>query len=707
MFRKFLASAGATLFGMSSACAAFAPAPQLQSQPVTIDDLATRAHIVLAAMSPDGRRAAYLIARGNPARDSYAMTLHAVATEPKSSPALIASYELGGGDVFDDHGQLRPSAGGLCWSAQNELLFTDKGGEQMRLLAWTPGGPGVRVVLEHHDKILLDDCDRVQQAMTVLTRDVIAPNIASEGGVGDYSWRMTDEDRFYGERPNLKSGPFVRDQKWSVMFDEKGSASVQAAGEPQQRWQREPPWKPYERPYTPGAEVVDTQSEQTFPDDQVASPNGSRVAFVQYRATNLDQPGASDTDVSIVLSSDGKASTLVPASRRNLSIVGWAGDQGPVYFLETHHDGSALHRVALSGRISAITGSSGLFEKPCKRFGRRCQVMGGNGRLALLIRSTNTTPDELVLVDLRHGGGVHALAAPNAGFHAKQLPAVRFYELENLRGKAWGRLYLPTDYRSGSRYPLVITLYLSSPGFHASIGDEVPILPLTASGIAVFAMNAASLGWGSKSGDFRVELERVEEPLRGLHWIIEKLTEQGIIDPRRVGITGLSYGAEIAMYAYGKTNRFAAVSTASASWNPSLFALGGRLYAQTLLERGLTATGDEAGLKNWNQLAVSLKPRPDLPPLLIQSSEGEEVFTAPTWTELRLAGAPVEWYDYPEAESGHVKARPANKWWVYRRNLDWFRFWLQDYVDPVAEKSEQYQRWRQLRELRDAQGTAR
>jgi hypothetical protein len=33
------------------------------------------------------------------------------------------------------------------------------------------------------------------------------------------------------------------------------------------------------------------------------------------------------------------------------------------------------------------------------------------------------------------------------------------------------------------------------------------------------------------------------------------------------------------------------------------------------------------------------------------------------------------------------------------RNLDWFRFWLQDYEDAVPEKEGQYARWRKLREL--------
>jgi hypothetical protein len=87
--------------------------------------------------------------------------------------------------------------------------------------------------------------------------------------------------------------------------------------------------------------------------------------------------------------------------------------------------------------------------------------------------------------------------------------------------------------------------------------------------------------------------------------------------------------------------------------------------------------------------------------LLLQSPDDEENFTVPTWFRLRRAGAPVEWYEYPN--EGHVKRSPANKWWVFERNLDWFRFWLKDEEDNNPAKREQYQRWRAFREMQRLQ----
>jgi hypothetical protein len=61
---------------------------------------------------------------------------------------------------------------------------------------------------------------------------------------------------------------------------------------------------------------------------------------------------------------------------------------------------------------------------------------------------------------------------------------------------------------------------------------------------------------------------------------------------------------------------------------------------------------------------------------------------------------PVELYYYPneQHQPDHPQARIAS----LQRNVDWYRFWLQDYEEPDPAKKEQYKRWEHLRELRDA-----
>jgi hypothetical protein len=49
----------------------------------------------------------------------------------------------------------------------------------------------------------------------------------------------------------------------------------------------------------------------------------------------------------------------------------------------------------------------------------------------------------------------------------------------------------------------------------------------------------------------------------------------------------------------------------------------------------------------------------------------------------------------------HQKFQPRHKLAVYRRNLDWFRFWLLDEEDADPAKQSQYATWREMRSAKD------
>jgi hypothetical protein len=71
------------------------------------------------------------------------------------------------------------------------------------------------------------------------------------------------------------------------------------------------------------------------------------------------------------------------------------------------------------------------------------------------------------------------------------------------------------------------------------------------------------------------------------------------------------------------------------------------------------------------------------------------------YAALRYLKKPV---DLIMLQSGtHVMTNPTQRLASETINVDWFRFWLQDYEDPAPEKAEQYKRWRELRTLRDAE----
>jgi hypothetical protein len=661
---------------------------------VSIDDLVTRGRIVLAAISPDGRYAAWLTARANPRKDAYEMTIELIDVQFGSVSHILAKYDLDGGETFDHLGSLRPAAGGLRWTSSGVLVFTEMSGPKACLVSWNPINNTRRTILDGHDRILLSDSDRSEERIAALALDVVSPTDVGWDGIADKAWRIEDHDRFYGEAINPKIGSFVRTQELAILVDDNAHASVETAGPPKHEWERLVRTTAHTSTHTI-RRVVETDGERVFPYSVVPSPKGARSAFVRIRYVDIDKPDGGWTEAGVSITDGANERELVAPTRSHREILGWGKEEGPIYFLETSGTQSVVNAVSIDGRVSEIKRTSAKFEKPCSHLARRCQVLSSDGSVALLLRSTNVTPDELVHIDL-HQGTVKTVSEPNKSFATRKLPEVRFYRINNAASKAWGHLYLPTDYRRGVRYPLVVTQYLSDPGFYASVGDEMPILALTAKGFAVFALHLPG-GSASATGDIEFEFRRVKRPLEDLAWIIETLANEGFIDRKRVGLSGLSYGAEVAMYAYWRSDLFATLSTASASWDPSLFALGGADYARSLMKRGLGPAGDNDAMNAWRKLAAGLNARANLPPLLIQGAEGERTYTAPTWTALRLARAPIEWFDYPESESGHVKARPANKWWVYTRNVDWFRFWLQGHEESGAAKVEQYKRWRAMR----------
>ena len=51
----------------------------------------------------------------------------------------------------------------------------------------------------------------------------------------------------------------------------------------------------------------------------------------------------------------------------------------------------------------------------------------------------------------------------------------------------------------------------------------------------------------------------------------------------------------------------------------------------------------------------------------------------------------------------HVMTNPIQRLAAETSNVEWFRFWLQGYEDPAAEKGGQYRRWEKLCDLQVAQ----
>ena len=169
-------------------------------------------------------------------------------------------------------------------------------------------------------------------------------------------------------------------------------------------------------------------------------------------------------------------------------------------------------------------------------------------------------------------------------------------------------------------------------------------------------------------------------------------------DIRRVGLTGYSRGTEIVAYAITHTKLFRAVSGAAGDDSPYFYYMAPKVVQDNFSRDGVGGWPEGKSKENWKLIAPELNANRIDAPVLNNDPDSEFLADLALYTSLRELGKPVELYIYPK-ELHHVN-QPKHRYQIYERNLDWFRFWLKSEESPDPAKSEQYKRWRQLRELK-------
>ena len=262
-----------------------------------------------------------------------------------------------------------------------------------------------------------------------------------------------------------------------------------------------------------------------------------------------------------------------------------------------------------------------------------------------------------------------------------------------------GKLYLPPR-RSDERLPFFVNYY-ACPGYlRGGQGDEWPLAPMAAAGIAALCIDAP------RGGDPHDAVRRYNLGLSGVRSAIDLLASRGIVDPARVGMGGLSFGAEVAMWTAKSSDLIAAVSIASGLLEPGYYWLNGVRgrdnHANLMRAWGLGAPDETP--ERWRLLSPALNVEHIRAPVLMQLPEQEGATVRELYARLTHSPTPTELYLFPHEP--HIKVQPRHIYSVNVHNLDWFRFWLQGYVDPDPAKAEQYRRWYALGLRRQASSLA-
>lgn len=379
---------------------------------------------------------------------------------------------------------------------------------------------------------------------------------------------------------------------------------------------------------------------------------------------------------------------------RNGSEVVFARGEGPRYqdtALYAWRVGSLTARLILR-TANKLTDSS--------NYEWRCTI--AHDRLICFYEKPDY-PRRLVGVDMR-SGTIETIFDPNSNFSRFNLgPAPRRLQISTRAGvETHGYLVLPPEPNVSARAPLVVVTYRCSQFLRGGTGDEYPIYPLAAQGFAVLCYSAADVDydrlaheqigayakWSRGPGD--PEKRRVQDALDSA---ITQLDQMGVIDPTRVGLTGLSFGAEITHFALFNMPRLAAAIASGPSLEPMGYYLKSAAQRDQMRSWGLGAP--HATPARWRGLALSENVGRVRSPLLLNVADHEMLLTLQPAVALSDAGRAVEMYVHPDEY--HIKWQPTHRLAIYSRNVEWMNFWLQGREDPAPEKVEQYKRWRAMR----------
>ncbi|HEX3423753.1 MAG TPA: Atxe2 family lasso peptide isopeptidase [Sphingomicrobium sp.] len=309
---------------------------------------------------------------------------------------------------------------------------------------------------------------------------------------------------------------------------------------------------------------------------------------------------------------------------------------------------------------------------------------------AYCVAASAASPPRLVAIDL-DGGHSAVLYDPNELWRQTYAPRVEQLRWKTAEGASVAGTLLTPAGSSQHPAPLFINYYSCDGFLRGGEGDEWPIPSLLESGFAVACVNAAPFT-GPQDG-----VATYQTGLEAVRALINLLEHRGLIDRNKVAMGGFSFGSEVATWVALHSNLLASLSIASAQSDPTGYwfdAIGATDRTKMIRKVWGLGTPEETPGR-WKQVSPALNAERIRAPILLQLPEQEARRIPEFYGRLTGSLTPAELYAYPDED--HLKVQPRHRLAVNERNLDWFRYWLQDYRDPDSRKAAQYVRWDKMR----------
>lgn len=655
---------------IAAASVAFAPTP-----PPSVTALIETIDLTTPVLSPDGKRVAFRQGRASLNSNRYEISWWTVAVDGSAAPVKASE---GGTALWKTEGV--PVVEAPIWSSDSgSFFYRALRDQQVQVWRARVDGGGARPVTQDDadvDRFFLQGADRLVYAVRATRAELLntEQRLYDNGVLMDafvdpaqtlfnaveVNGRMSVE-RFSGRWFQRDSLAFQTPERFRTI-DLNTSLLVETDA-------ADRPGRPAPPDVFAALKVRSSAHSDHFGEARITSGGGLAHLEVQR------------PDGAVVSCSADICGAITP------SWLAWRPGHDEVVFagMDARHE-TVLATWSVGGSQRTVTRTFGQLDGGWVR--EPCTI---SENAAVCVYAAAMSPPRLERIDLASGAR-RVLAAPNGMEIEDKTLEARHLVWKDGAGRTFSGEYIAPA--GAQRAPLFVNYYNCDGYLRGGVGDEWPFLTFAKAGIAALCINTTR--------DPKAELDAVADydvALGGVTAAIDRLDHEGRIDRHRVGMGGLSFGTEVTVWVARKSNLLAAASISSVLIEPAYYWLNGVAGRDIHdgLKRAWKLGAPEDTPERWKLISPALSVEEIKTPLLMQYSEQEFRPTIEFFARLSNTRTPVEMHVFPQER--HLLAQPRHRLAAYQRNVDWFRFWLQDYTDPDPEKAEQYRRWTRAKAL--------
>jgi len=392
------------------------------------------------------------------------------------------------------------------------------------------------------------------------------------------------------------------------------------------------------------------------------SPDGTRIAWRSIFTYNYE----SENYKVVAAARDGSgAKTLTAPLDRSVDSFIWSPDGKTIHFLYGSEGVTHIQSVPAAGGpfnpvLTARHVLSGMTLSP-------------DGKIIYCRRGDDLRQMEIHSI---RAGSLQKLTAVNDDisdrFIAQPVEEIWFRSPDGARVQGW--VIKPVGFQAGKKYPLILSIHGGPHGMSSIAWNYTNQLWAAHGYVVLYTNPRASLGYGEKfSRDIWQDWggRCYQDVMAG----IDQVIKLGFVDPKRMGVTGGSFGGYMTNWIVGHTNRFAAAITVAGLSNLTSF------YGTT--DEQFFPEAEFKGAP-WEQREAYLKHSPiwyaenfRTPTMIIhgefdfrvRTEQAEQMFTA-----LQKKKVPSVYAWFPD--EGHGVRRPDHRMLYNKMMLDWFGHFL-------------------------------